>query len=117
MSSKVPPIILNNGVEMPQLGFGVWQVPDAEAETAVTTALEAGCLFSIDTDAHAPGQLDWLRFGCVRAAMCGVPAERVRASRFSGRRRHRERGVRTTRARRLVERARDPLAARPPRRG
>ena len=40
-------------------------------------ALEAGCRFSIDTDAHAPGQLDWLRFGCERAALCGVPAERV----------------------------------------
>ncbi len=48
--SKVPPITLNNGVEMPQLGFGVWQVPDAEAETAVTTALEAGYR-SIDTAA------------------------------------------------------------------
>ncbi|MFE9448504.1 aldo/keto reductase [Streptomyces sp. NPDC006739] len=50
MSSKVPPIILNNGVEMPQLGFGVWQVPDDEAESAVTTALEAGYR-SIDTAA------------------------------------------------------------------
>jgi putative hydrolase len=40
-------------------------------------AVEAGCLFSIDTDAHAPGQLDWLRFGCERAARCGVPVERV----------------------------------------
>ncbi|MDX3577082.1 aldo/keto reductase [Streptomyces sp. FL07-04A] len=50
MSSKVPPIILNNGVEMPQLGFGVWQVPDDEAEQAVTTALEAGYR-SIDTAA------------------------------------------------------------------
>lgn len=48
--SKVPPIILNNGVEMPQLGFGVWQVPDAEAEEAVATALEAGYR-SIDTAA------------------------------------------------------------------
>ncbi|MGW4024891.1 aldo/keto reductase [Streptomyces sp. NPDC005009] len=35
---------------MPQLGFGVWQVPDAEAETAVATALEAGYR-SIDTAA------------------------------------------------------------------
>ena len=43
----------------------------------LTVAVEAGCLFSIDTDAHAPGQLDWLRFGCERAALCGVPAERV----------------------------------------
>ncbi|MEY9485022.1 2,5-diketo-D-gluconate reductase A [Streptomyces calvus] len=48
--SKVPPITLNNGVEMPQLGFGVWQVPDDEAETAVATALEAGYR-SIDTAA------------------------------------------------------------------
>jgi 2,5-diketo-D-gluconate reductase A len=50
VSSKVPPIILNNGVEMPQLGFGVWQVPDDEAERAVFTALEAGYR-SIDTAA------------------------------------------------------------------
>ncbi len=35
-------------------------------------AVEAGCLFSIDTDAHAPGQLDWQPFGCERAAACGV---------------------------------------------
>ncbi|OAH15375.1 aldo/keto reductase [Streptomyces jeddahensis] len=50
MSSKVPPIILNNGIEMPQLGFGVWQVPDDEAERAVATALETGYR-SIDTAA------------------------------------------------------------------
>ncbi|MEU7134422.1 aldo/keto reductase [Streptomyces sp. NPDC046261] len=48
--SKVPTITLNNGVEMPQLGFGVWQVPDDEATAAVTTALEAGYR-SIDTAA------------------------------------------------------------------
>ncbi len=40
-------------------------------------AVESGCLFSIDTDAHAPGQLDWLHFGCERAALCGVPVESV----------------------------------------
>ncbi|MFF6825168.1 aldo/keto reductase [Streptomyces longwoodensis] len=50
MSSKVPTITLNNGVEMPQLGFGVWQVADDEAERAVATALEAGYR-SIDTAA------------------------------------------------------------------
>ncbi|MEU5361941.1 aldo/keto reductase [Streptomyces sp. NPDC005925] len=50
MSSKVPPITLNNGVEMPQLGYGVWQVPEDEAETAVAAALEAGYR-SIDTAA------------------------------------------------------------------
>jgi putative hydrolase len=41
-------------------------------------AVEAGCEFTIDTDAHAPGQLDWLRNGCERAVACEVPAERVR---------------------------------------
>jgi putative hydrolase len=40
-------------------------------------AADAGCSFTIDTDAHAPGQLDWLRNGCERAAACAVPAERV----------------------------------------
>lgn len=40
-------------------------------------AVEAGCLFSIDTDAHAPGQLDWQPYGCARAAECGVPMDRI----------------------------------------
>ncbi|WP_405505535.1 PHP domain-containing protein [Streptomyces cyaneofuscatus] len=40
-------------------------------------AVEAGTLFAIDTDAHAPGQLDWQINGCARAEECGVPAERV----------------------------------------
>jgi putative hydrolase len=40
-------------------------------------AVDAGCAFSIDTDAHAPGQLDWQPYGCERAAKCGVPADRV----------------------------------------
>ncbi|MFI7081924.1 PHP domain-containing protein [Micromonospora sp. NPDC049903] len=43
----------------------------------IRRALEAGCLFAINTDAHAPGQLDWQRFGCERAARCGVPVNRV----------------------------------------
>jgi putative hydrolase len=40
-------------------------------------AVDAGCQFTIDTDAHAPGQLDWLRNGCERAAECEVPVERI----------------------------------------
>ncbi|WP_328675842.1 PHP domain-containing protein [Streptomyces sp. NBC_01261] len=40
-------------------------------------AVDAGVLFSVDTDAHAPGQLDWQINGCARAEECGVPAERV----------------------------------------
>lgn len=40
-------------------------------------ALEAGCEFMINTDAHAPGQLDWQPYGCERAEECEVPADRV----------------------------------------
>ena len=40
-------------------------------------ATEAGCAFSIDTDAHAPGQLDWLQNGCDRAEAAGIEAARV----------------------------------------
>ncbi|MCU1570617.1 MAG: hypothetical protein JWR33_1358 [Naasia sp.] len=43
----------------------------------IQLALDAGCLFSIDTDAHAPGQLDFLAYGAERAAKNGVPAERI----------------------------------------
>jgi diketogulonate reductase-like aldo/keto reductase len=48
--SNVPNIKLINGVEMPQLGFGVFQVPDDETTAAVKSALEAGYR-SIDTAA------------------------------------------------------------------
>ncbi|WP_405667622.1 PHP domain-containing protein [Streptomyces sp. NBC_01166] len=40
-------------------------------------AVASGALLSIDTDAHAPGQLDWQIYGCARAEECGVPVERV----------------------------------------
>jgi len=40
-------------------------------------AVETGCEFAIDTDAHAPGQLDWQGNGCERAVECGVDVERV----------------------------------------
>jgi putative hydrolase len=40
-------------------------------------AAEAGCLFAIDTDAHAPGQLDWLDNGCERAERAGITPDRV----------------------------------------
>jgi putative hydrolase len=43
----------------------------------IDRALEAGCLFSIDTDAHAPGHLAFLDYGAERAAAHGVPAERI----------------------------------------
>jgi putative hydrolase len=40
-------------------------------------AVETGCRVSIDTDAHAPGQLDWLPYGCSRAAEAEVPVDRI----------------------------------------
>lgn len=43
----------------------------------IRLAYEMGCVFAIDSDAHAPGQLDWLSFGCERAARCGVEPARV----------------------------------------
>ncbi|MBB5856104.1 aldo/keto reductase [Amycolatopsis umgeniensis] len=46
--TDIPTIELNNGVEMPQLGFGVFQVPDEETTAAVKAALDAGYR-SIDT--------------------------------------------------------------------
>ncbi|WP_381568110.1 aldo/keto reductase [Streptomyces eurythermus] len=48
--SSIPTVTLNNGVEIPQLGFGVFQVPDAETTAAVSSALKAGYR-SIDTAA------------------------------------------------------------------
>jgi putative hydrolase len=41
------------------------------------TAIDYGCYFSIDSDAHATGQLEWQPHGCNRAAECEVPLDRV----------------------------------------
>ncbi|MFF5449203.1 aldo/keto reductase [Streptomyces sp. NPDC012888] len=69
---QVPSITLGNGTAMPQLGFGVWQVPDGEAERAVGTALEAGYR-SVDT-AAAYGNEE----GTGRAlAASGLPREEL----------------------------------------
>jgi hypothetical protein len=42
VTANVPSVTLNNGVQMPILGFGVYQVPPADTEQAVATALEVG---------------------------------------------------------------------------
>ncbi|MDI2028113.1 PHP domain-containing protein [Saccharopolyspora sp. TS4A08] len=44
-------------------------------------ARDLGCEFTVDSDAHAPGQLDWLVHGCARAEECGIGADRVRNTR------------------------------------
>ncbi|MGQ7313238.1 PHP domain-containing protein [Microbacterium arabinogalactanolyticum] len=43
----------------------------------IAIALQEGCLFSIDSDAHAPGQLSLLDHGAARAESAGVPVERI----------------------------------------
>lgn len=40
-------------------------------------AVEWGCWFAIDSDAHAPGQMTWLGHGCERALECDVPEGRI----------------------------------------
>ena len=40
-------------------------------------AAEAGCVFSIDSDAHAPGQLDFLILGAERAEQAGIEPDRI----------------------------------------
>jgi putative hydrolase len=39
--------------------------------------VDMGCKVSIDSDAHAVGQLEWQPYGCARAADAGVPMERI----------------------------------------
>jgi putative hydrolase len=43
----------------------------------LSLAVDVGCRFAIDTDAHAPGQLSWQPYGCARALECGVSADSV----------------------------------------
>lgn len=43
----------------------------------IALALEAGCLFSIDSDAHAPGHFAFLDLGAARAERAGIPVERI----------------------------------------
>jgi putative hydrolase len=46
-------------------------------EDLLRMAVDLGCSFAIDTDAHAPGQLAWLGRGCRNAVAAAVPAERI----------------------------------------
>lgn len=43
----------------------------------LTLAIDIGCVFSIDTDAHAPGQLDFLGYGAQRALDAGLAQDRI----------------------------------------
>ncbi|MGI9624080.1 MAG: hypothetical protein ACR2PK_14690 [Acidimicrobiales bacterium] len=46
-------------------------------EDLLELAIDWGCMFAIDTDAHAPGQLEWQQFGCDKAATLGIEADQV----------------------------------------
>jgi putative hydrolase len=46
-------------------------------EPLLRQALALGCLVSIDTDAHAPGQLEWLSNGCQQAVEAETPVDRI----------------------------------------
>jgi 2,5-diketo-D-gluconate reductase A len=64
----VPAVTLNNGVEMPQIGFGVFRVPDDQTRSAVLAAIEAGYR-SIDTASLYGNEV-----GVGRAVeSCGLP--------------------------------------------
>ena len=72
MPDHVPNITLNNGVEVPVIGFGVYQIPPEETEQAVATALEVGYRH-IDTAAAYGNEKEVGR--AVRAS--GVPREEL----------------------------------------
>lgn len=64
--------LLNDGTKMPELGFGLWQVPDAEAEGVVTEAIKVGYR-SIDS-----AQVYENEAGVGRAVKnCGCPREEL----------------------------------------
>ena len=46
-------------------------------EPLLRAAIGLGCRVAIDTDAHAPGQLEWQRYGCELAATADVPDDRI----------------------------------------
>jgi putative hydrolase len=46
-------------------------------EDLLALALSHGCVMTVDTDAHAPGQLEWQRFGCEKAAAIDIPEDHI----------------------------------------
>jgi diketogulonate reductase-like aldo/keto reductase len=72
MSSQTPTVTLNNGVDMPVIGFGVFQIPGDQTQQAVEAALEAGYR-SIDT---AAGYLNERQVGD-GIRRCGVDRSEV----------------------------------------
>jgi histidinol phosphatase-like PHP family hydrolase len=55
---------------------GTWDRQDLDLDLA-RQALEAGCVFAIDSDAHAVDELDYTSYGLAHARLARIPAERV----------------------------------------
>jgi len=72
MTLSVPDVRLNNGIRMPQIGFGVFRIPDDQTERVVLEAIESGYR-SIDTASLYGNEV-----GVGRAiAACGLPREEL----------------------------------------
>src|SRR3954453_3265758 len=70
--ADIPTLTLNDGVEIPQLGYGVFQIPPDETQRAVEVALEAGYRH-IDTAAAYRNE----RGVAAGIAASGVPREQI----------------------------------------
>jgi putative hydrolase len=55
---------------------GTWDRQDVDASLA-SLALEAGCVFAIDSDAHAPRELEYVEYGIAHARLARIPADRI----------------------------------------
>ncbi len=77
--SEFDPVAVFEACAANRVAVEVNSRPDRQdpPDDLIAIALDAGCLFSIDSDAHAPGQLDWLVDGCDRLAAHGVDPDRV----------------------------------------
>ena len=55
---------------------GTWDRQDVD-RTLAARALDAGCVFAIDSDAHATGEVEYVEYGIAHARLASVPADRV----------------------------------------
>ena len=55
---------------------GNWHRQDLDF-TLASVALEAGCLFAVDSDGHAPGELRFAEYALAHARIAGIPADRI----------------------------------------
>ena len=62
-------------VEM--INSGVQPLQNSGVLAHLETVVASGCKVTIDSDAHAVGQLEWQPYGCARAEECGLEADRV----------------------------------------